>query len=45
MGQFGYDCGGFTVYSDLDKATALYIAKHLNKVAPEEVSYWFEEED
>lgn len=42
--DFGYDCGAQVAYHATDKATAKSIARHLNKITPDFISYWAESE-
>ena len=39
---FGYDCGPRTIFSNLTLAVAKSIARHMNKVSPEFMSYGVE---
>lgn len=42
--EFGYDCGPRTIFSNLTRAVAKSIARHMNKVSPEFMSYCVESE-
>ena len=41
--EFGYDCGPMTIFTNLPKAVAKSIARHMNKVMPAFVSYMAEQ--
>lgn len=41
--EFGFDCGPWKIYDNLDKSTARSIAKHLCKVNQFDfMLYWFD---
>lgn len=40
--EFGYGCGPRTIFSNLTLAVAKSIARHMNKVSPEFMSYGVE---
>ena len=42
--NFGYDPGAKTYMNGLEPAVAKSIARHMNKVSPEFISYYAEEE-
>ena len=42
--EFGYDCGEQTYMLGLEPAVAKSIARHLNKITPDFVSYYAQEE-
>lgn len=42
--DFGYDCGAQTYMTGLEPAVAKSIARHLNKVTPDFISYYAQEE-
>ena len=37
--EFGYNCGPRTIFSGLTLTVAKFIARHMNKVSPEFMSY------
>ena len=40
--EFGYDCGPMTIFTNLPKAVAKSIARHMNNVMPAFLSYMAE---
>lgn len=43
--DFGFDCGPQIIMSGIDKSTAKSIARHYNKVWPEFIEAFAEEDD